>query len=237
MRRLRQWQILRAQAGVIRRFLEDRRFAERMARQPFHARLGEWIQSGLGTRVLEVGCGPGRYVAMLSTLGFDVTGVDLHHFPDWEMVRGRTRAQLLDKIDAADLPFSGESFDHVVCSGALLYFEHPEAAVREMHRVLRPGGRLALRTVNAGNLYTRRTGRKLDPASRNLYTIGEIVALLQRHGFVVGRRFTYGFWPPVAPNMWWYVSSVWTPLWLQDMLSSALPEDARLNNVVFAHRP
>jgi SAM-dependent methyltransferase len=231
-----QGQIMRAQDGVIRRLLEDRRFAERMARHPIHARLGEWISLGRGTRVLELGCGPGRYVAMLSTLGFDVIGVDLHPFPSGYIVSGRSRARLLDRIDAADLPFSGESFDHVVCSGALLYFERPEAAVREMHRVLRPGGRLALRTVNAANPYTRRTGRKLDPASRNLYTMGEIMDLVQRHGFVVGPRFAYGFWPPIAPGVWWYLSSVWTPLWLHDMLSSALPEETRVNNVVFAHR-
>jgi ubiquinone/menaquinone biosynthesis C-methylase UbiE len=137
-------------------------------------------------------------------------------------------------VRAEVLPFEDASFDHVCCIGAMLYFEDPDKALREMLRVVRPGGRVAVRTVNSGNLYTRRTGRRLDPDSHQLYTLPELSELVERHGFDVVERFAYGFWPPVATNLWWYLVTTTIPQPVQRGLSSLLPESRRVNNVVLA---
>lgn len=227
-------QLVRSQDHLLRRLLEDRSFAEAMSHEPLHACLGNWLSVKDGAKVLELGCGPGKYVAMLANLGFDVTGVDVHAFPSWDWIRSRATSRLYADTRAESLPFDTGSFDHVVCLGALLYFDEPLVALKEARRVLRPGGRLIVRNVNSRNLYTRRTGRNIDPASKNLYTRDELVALVERSGFSVTRSFSYGFWPPWGARLWWYLVCVWLPQWVQDRLSGMITEDARVNHVVFA---
>ncbi|ELY49923.1 class I SAM-dependent methyltransferase [Natronorubrum bangense] len=64
-------------------------------------------------------------------------------------VAAEIAADLLHSIewrqgDATELPFSDESFDVVCCQQALQFFDDPGAPVREMRRVLEPGGRVVL---------------------------------------------------------------------------------------------
>lgn len=218
----------------IERLAGDPATAARLSRHPQYACIGTWLAPGREPRVLELGCGPGKFVAMLASLGFDVTGVDPLRYPEWELIRQRHAVDLRDGIAAEQLPFADESFGAVACLGALLYFREPELGLSEMRRVLPDGGRLVLRTVNRENAYTRRTGRRLDPASRNLYTAGELRELVSSAGFRVERAFSWGFWPPLAPQLWWWLATAWLPLSLQAALSRATPEGRRINHVVMA---
>lgn len=230
-------QIVRSQDVLLQRLLADRRFARRMSRHPLHASVGGWLSVDLGKRVLELGCGPGKYVAMLSTLGFEVTGVDPHRFPSWDLLERATGATLLDGTFAESLPFGDGAFDGVACLGALLYFADARKAVAEIRRVLRPEGRAVIRTVNERNLYTMATGRRLDPASKNLYTMEALTRLLEESGLVVERSFACGFWPPCSVDLWWYLTCVWLPFPVQAALGRLLPQAYRLNNVAFASVP
>lgn len=104
---------------------------------------------GTGDRVLEVGSVPLLLTAALAGRGFDVTGVDL----DPERFRAGIDACGLAvvrcDVETEALPFADASFDAVVCNEV---FEHlrvnPVFTVREINRVLRPGGRLMLSTPN-----------------------------------------------------------------------------------------
>jgi ubiquinone/menaquinone biosynthesis C-methylase UbiE len=227
-------QIQSKQRREIERLANDRAYAARMARHPAHASIGDWIVPEAGRRVLELGCGPGRYVAALATLGFEVVGIDPHAFPEWDTLAQLPNVTLKSDVRAESLPFEDATFDHVACLGALLYFDDPDAGLREARRVVRPGGRLVLRTVNRGNLFTRRTGARIDPASRQLYTLDELREVTTRAGFRVESSFTFGFWSPFAPNFYWYLVAVWMPLSVQAVLSALTPARHRLNNVVFA---
>lgn len=230
-------QLQESQDKLIKRFLFEQDYAKKMAVHPLHACIGDWIKLGQSNQVLELGCGPGKYVALLSTLGFNVIGVDPLVFPSWEMIRENTSATLLDSVYAENLPFSSEYFDHAVCLGALLYFESPTKALSELKRVVKPGGKIIIRTVNKDNLYTLNTGKKLDPASKNLYAMPELIQLIENSGMIVEKNYSFGFWPPLLTDLWWYLLSVYISPALQVKLSNLLKPENRINNIIFASVP
>jgi SAM-dependent methyltransferase len=91
-------------------------------------------------RVLDIGCGDGQISRMLAATGSEVVGVD----PTWNQIRvAAERGGGADYVRASadELPFPGGSFDAAV---ACLVFEHIDAidaAIAEVARVVRPGGR------------------------------------------------------------------------------------------------
>src|SRR5262245_45164771 len=165
------------QRGEIER-LSNPDSARQLSRRDHYARLGEWPGALRGRKVLELGCGPGRFAALLAALGCEVVAADPLSFETWPLILRHHRVTFLADVHAERLPFDDGSFDAVACLGALLYFNDPDAAFREIHRVLRPRGDLVVRTVNRGNLYTRVHRRPTDPASKQLYTMKELVQQL-----------------------------------------------------------
>jgi SAM-dependent methyltransferase len=226
-------QIARAQERLIKKLMQQK-YVAKVATWPLYSSITRWILPANGNRILELGCGPGKFVAMLARLGFDVTGVDPLNFPTWEVIKEYGIVKLIDGISAESLPFEKNSFDQAVCLGAILYFDDPEKGLRELRRVVKPGGRVVVRNPNRLNSYTVRTGRNLDPASQWLFSPQELGELLERNGFSVEASFTHGVWPSRHPDLWWYVDQVWLPNWLRDFLSNLTPPDRRLNITVFA---
>lgn len=95
-----------------------------------------------GDRVLEVGSGPGHIAAALADLGAKVAGIDFSASMV-EVARARYPALSFREADAGSLPFDDESFEAVVSSFVVHHLARPEAVFREVHRVLKPGGRFA----------------------------------------------------------------------------------------------
>ena len=99
-----------------------------------------------GERLLDIGCGTGALLHSLSQRypGAQLTGVD----PVPEML-AVARRRLPSEVElrqgwAERLPFEGERFDVIVSCNAFHYFREPVAALREMGRILAPGGRLVI---------------------------------------------------------------------------------------------
>lgn len=107
-----------------------------------------------GLDVLEVGCGAGDFSLHLDTLGARVIGTDFSSRAI-EIAESKREAQSstarFQVSDAQSLPFSDNSIDIVFSCECLEHVPNPYAALCEMHRVLKPSGRLILTTENYSN--------------------------------------------------------------------------------------
>jgi ubiquinone/menaquinone biosynthesis C-methylase UbiE len=224
------------QRRELEQFLTDGRFLAANVRREHYSNIGTWPGARPGNRVLELGCGPGRYAAILSKLGCDVVAVDPHSFESWSLIEQHTPVRFVSPVRAEQLPFDNDSFDAVACLGALLYFEDPSRALAEIRRVLKTGGHLILRTVNRTNLFARVRRRPIDPATRQLYTMPELMHFAASHGFEVTDHFSYGVYSPVWPQFWWYLLNGVISVEMQERLSDLTPASLRTNHVLFAHK-
>lgn len=127
--------------------------------EPMKARLNK------GARVLDVGCGSGKMLAPLARAGFDIMGVDICRgalltLADHRTVQG----------DARSLPFKDRIFNGAVCYDVLQHLLEGErsAAVREMRRVLVPGGLLFIQVF--GNKDMRYGGTLVEPDTFRRHT-------------------------------------------------------------------
>ncbi|CAM3189243.1 demethylmenaquinone methyltransferase [Stackebrandtia soli] len=99
------------------------------------------LKLGPGQRCLDLGAGSGVSTAELARSGASVIGADI----SLGMLKvGRGRGVPLLAADALALPFADESFDAVTISFAIRNLHDVEAGLREMARVLKPGGRLVV---------------------------------------------------------------------------------------------
>jgi len=228
--------IQRYQSDEIRRLAQDSDYAFRASRSIFYSEIGRWLDVGREADILEIGCGPGRYAAMLGCLGFKVVAADIHEFASWETVRRLPNVSLQSEIDAANLPYPDGSFDAVTCMGALLYFAEPGRALKEMRRVLRPSGRLIVRTVNANNLYRGTHSRDIDPATCNVYTENSLAEALNDNGFTVESTSAFGFYPPYFPRAWWFLVNGVISMEYQIRLSNCCPRARRVNVNAYARK-
>lgn len=96
-----------------------------------------------GERILDLAAGTGASSAALARAGAEVLACDLS---EGMIAVGRARHPDIEFVvgDALDLPFEDDSFDAVTISWGLRNIPDPEKALREMARVVRPGGRLVV---------------------------------------------------------------------------------------------
>ncbi len=144
---------------------------------------------GAGQRVLDVACGTGilaRTALVRVGAGGQIVGLDLNQ---GMLDVARRKAPMLDwRLGRAEaLPFAAESFDVVVSQFGLMFFQDRTAALREMMRVLRPGGRLAIAVWGAldatpgyaamVDLLVRLFGEEMASSLRAPYNLGDTRAL------------------------------------------------------------
>lgn len=121
------------------------------------------FKSAKGLRVLEIGCGLGTDGAQFACAGANYTGVDL---TEAAIELARKRFELFDlpgtfrTADAENLDFPDESFDLVYSHGVLHHTPDTARAVREVHRVLKPGGRAVVMLYHR-NSYNYRVNIRL----------------------------------------------------------------------------
>ncbi|OWV60963.1 class I SAM-dependent methyltransferase [Mameliella alba] len=116
--------------------------------RPWAEELVRRAEPGAGEHILDLACGTGVVTRLVSSLAFQpgsLTGCD--HSPDMLRV-ARTLADNAARdvewveADAAHLPFPDDRFDLAFCQQALQFFPDKPAALSDLHRVMKPGGRV-----------------------------------------------------------------------------------------------
>jgi 2-polyprenyl-3-methyl-5-hydroxy-6-metoxy-1,4-benzoquinol methylase len=145
-----------------------------------------------GERVLDVGCGEGRFAAELARAGVEVVGIDVAAEP---LRRARERDPELDLRQAPPAgawPLQDASFDAVWAGEVIEHVADTAGWLSELRRVLRSGGLLLLSTPDHGRLRMlgwalapRAFAAHFDPRADHLrfYTRGTLSELLEDFGF------------------------------------------------------
>lgn len=101
-------------------------------------------------RLLDVGCGPGVMTEWLVDNGFEFFGIDISKemITRCEKKFGHIRSVHFSVGRIEGLEFPDSFFDIVICMGVVEYLEDDSATIREMSRVLKPGGNLIVTLPN-----------------------------------------------------------------------------------------
>jgi 2-polyprenyl-3-methyl-5-hydroxy-6-metoxy-1,4-benzoquinol methylase len=173
-------------------------FANRLARALFFP---VWIGNGLWAeadnikfmtlkgapvgRLLDVGCGGGRFMKRMKRLGWEVEGIDFD-----ANATNRIASRYGMKTYTGDLVenrLPDRSFDAITLSHVIKHLADPERTLRECLRLLKPGGRLIVVTPNAESVGARLFGphwRGWEPPRHlRLFSIKTLAALLRKAGF------------------------------------------------------
>lgn len=112
-------------------------------------RHGDWYRERLaktldlldikpGIKVLEVGCGYGRFSKKLLENGADLTAIDIDDYCIEKL--SKEHGEVFQKGDIASLEFGDESFDRVVMFDVLHHVKGSDKAIKEAYRILKPSG-------------------------------------------------------------------------------------------------
>jgi SAM-dependent methyltransferase len=154
-----------------------------------------WFEPG--SRLLEAGCGTGKYCVALEARGYRMTGVDYAR-QGIAVMRGIAPAIPVAVGSVLEMPFGDGEFDGALSIGVVEHFpEGPDAALAELARVVRPGGRVFL-TVPLQNwlwdIWSLRHAPDAAPANGNgkkrvfyqyLHRRDEMGAALEHAGFAI----------------------------------------------------
>jgi len=179
---------------------------KQVEKDPVTAIARKWIEDTTGEgkcpKILDGGCGSGRYLIYFGELGYDITGADFSA----NAVKAAKKINANLKVVQAtvlDLPFASQSLDYYLSFGVLEHFiDGPEQGLREAHRILKEGGMLLLSVPYMSNLRLLEEHlypfiRKIRNRSREaktifyeyMFTRGELVSILNSLGFEVLRDY------------------------------------------------
>ncbi len=144
-------------------------------------------------KLLDVGCGRGNFLAAMTKLGFNVYGTELT-----ESSAARSRRKFPDRVftgDVTSLKLDDNSFDMVTLWHVVEHLRDPALVLKEVHRILKPGGRVVLAQPNIDSLQAALGGSKwfhLD-IPRHLFHFSprSLRHLLTKTGFTVIRESQY----------------------------------------------
>lgn len=191
-----------------------------------------------GMDLLDIGCGPGsitvdlaRSVAPGRTVGTDVAPDVLVKAGELAAARG-VETVLFEPADAYELPYGDKSFDVVHAHQVLHHLAEPVAALREMRRVARPGGVVALRDADYGAM----TWYPESPGLAQWARIHAAVSAAAGAHLAAGRRLAAwareaGFDDVTASaSVWCFANEQertwWGELWAERMTASHLARRA-----------
>lgn len=156
--------------------------------------IAAWVGPVEGRRFLDCGCGGGEYVRALAATGARAVGVEIEAAKLRAAARSGAGAGL-SRGDLQRLPFPDGAFDLALVNEVLEHVPDDLVALREVHRVLRPGGRVVVLSPN--RLYPFEThGVFLRGSGRRLSHVVPFVSWVPLPiGRLVFRYWARNYWP------------------------------------------
>ena len=140
-----------------------------------------------GGRLLDWGCGYGQMSYFLRNRSFDVVSytIESRETSPANSFLGEQNLDVVYGEDPVLLPFGHESFDVVLSCGVLEHVEDESGSLKEIRRVLRPGGLFVVMMLPNTRSYTEFMARYIFRASDHdrLYSMNQMRRLLARYGF------------------------------------------------------
>lgn len=172
---------------------DDEHFPSTIDPRIYHVQLLLEHFGGLnGKRVLDVGCGKGRFARVLyerypqsRIAAFDLAEAMLKFVPEGVSPCAGSMTALPFRTESLDCAYATESLEHAV---------DIEAAVSEMCRVIKPGGRIVIIDKNAAHW-----GKLATPSWEKWFDRRQLERLLRRHCRQVSSR-EISYWEDVAPD-------------------------------------
>jgi ubiquinone/menaquinone biosynthesis C-methylase UbiE len=207
----------------------------------------EAAQAEPGMRILDVACGSGEPSISLATqlkgsgeiIGIDISEGPLKLATERAAERGLSNA-CFQTGDVHALPFPGNGFDLITSRLGVMFFSDLPRALGEMHRVLKPGGRITLLTwgpmeqpyfaSTIGTLLRLMPGTQIPESAKAMFAFGQagiLAGALQKAGFrSVQEKFEAvpWTWPGPPEEVWEYFQEVTVPF---APLLKAIPVERR----------
>ncbi len=171
--------------GLMGRYLMSKIFNQGNA--DLNTFVKENLQLNINDQVLEIGFGPGQLIQNMAAMvpQGKIHGVDFSKAMLQEATRRNQKyihAGLIElkQAECRQLEFSAQSFDKVCSSNTVYFWKEPLVYFQEMHRVLKPGGKVVIGFRDKPQIQ----GLNLSKDIFNLYSQTDIVELLLKSGFV-----------------------------------------------------
>jgi methionine biosynthesis protein MetW len=186
-----------------------------------------------GSKALDVGCGVGEFLGVLTEAGFEASGVDGSSAQVARVIGSGMAAKVADLEEA--LPFADQTFSLVSCLEVIEHISRAEFLLQEIHRVLSPSGKLLITTPNFAFFnnrihYLLGSGPCSEGVHLRFFTKDRLEALLRNAGFGVVGRASYGVAPGIStvltrvmhrPALLWKVPRPLESLFAYDLICLA----------------
>jgi SAM-dependent methyltransferase len=194
-----------------------------------------WAAKRVRGDVLDIACGTG-YGARLLEPHARVSGADRDEGAV-KLARSRAAGKFL-VAEVPPIPFTDEAFDFVVCFETVEHIPEDDEFIREIGRVLRPGGQLLISTPNKD--VSAPDGVPLNPWHEREYTLASLTELLRTAGLEIRDIYVQGFPPKIARGhriAWRLQGLTWTLPGFVRSAMRALLGDPEVHPLSGHHKP
>ena len=174
----------------------DRTYSEKgltYLRPPeFYSIFMEYLGVKPGTRLLDIGCGPGLLLGQATARGAFAAGIDVS-LSGLSMVATEAPDAHCGLCNAEALCWPNACFDFITCVGVFEHILQPEPALDEMRRVTKPGGRICIMVPNSLTLRWQFESKVLrihdEESNERAFTFKTWRDLFLRNGFAIERIY------------------------------------------------